>query len=67
MNDDLSAEILERAGRDQAARMSLRPGLAMPDAMAEWESVVEPVDRDNSARLRFRCGRRRVVAPRKIR
>lgn len=48
MNDELSAELQERASRDQAARMSLRPGYGMP----EWETVVAPVDRDNTARLR---------------
>jgi hypothetical protein len=48
MDEDLSAELLERAGRDQAARLSLRPGHGMP----EWEAVVAPVDRDNTARLR---------------
>jgi hypothetical protein len=32
MDEELSAELSERAGRDQAARMSLRPGRAM----AEW-------------------------------
>lgn len=47
-DEDLSAELLARARRDQAARTSLRPGLAM----ADWESVVAPVDRDNAARLR---------------
>jgi Family of unknown function (DUF6624) len=48
MDEELSAELLERAGRDQAARMSLRPGHGMP----EWETVIAPVDRDNTARLR---------------
>ncbi len=48
MDEDLSAEFLERAGRDQAARLSLRPG----HGMLEWEAVVAPVDRDNTARLR---------------
>ncbi len=48
MDEELSAELLERAGRDQAARMSLRPG----HGMLEWETVVAPVDRDNTARLR---------------
>jgi hypothetical protein len=48
MDEDLSAELLERAGRDQAARMSLRPG----HGMREWETVVDPVDRDNTARMR---------------
>jgi hypothetical protein len=48
MDEELSAELLERAGRDQAARMSLRPG----HEMAEWETAVAPVDRDNTARLR---------------
>ena len=52
MDEDLSAELLDRCGRDQAARMSLRPGLAMAEWMADWESVVAPVDRDNTARLR---------------
>jgi uncharacterized protein DUF6624 len=44
----LSAELLERAGRDQAARESLRPG----HDMQQWEQIVEPVDRANTARLR---------------
>lgn len=48
MDEDLSAELLDRAGRDQAARMSLRPG----HGFADWETVVEPVDRDNTERLR---------------
>ncbi len=48
MNEDLSAELLERADRDLSARLSLRPGLAM----ADWEAVVAPVDQDNTARLR---------------
>jgi hypothetical protein len=52
VDEDLSAELLERAGRDQAARMSLRPG----HGMAEWETVVAPVDRDNTARLREMVG-----------
>jgi hypothetical protein len=48
MDEELSAELLEPARRDQAARMSLRPG----HEMREWETVVAPVDRDNTARLR---------------
>ena len=48
MDEDLSAEFLERAGRDQAARLALRPG----HGMLEWETAVAPVDRDNTARLR---------------
>ena len=48
MDKELSAELLERAGRDRAARMSLRPGHEMRD----WETVVAPVDRDNTAWLR---------------
>jgi hypothetical protein len=48
VDEELSAELVERAGRDQAARKSLRPG----HGMAEWEAVVAPVDRDNTARLR---------------
>ena len=46
MDEDLGAELLERAGRDQAARMSLRPG----HGLLEWETLVAPVDRDNTAR-----------------
>jgi hypothetical protein len=53
MDEELRAELLERANRDQAARMSLRPGHGMP----EWEAVVEPVDRENTARLREIIGR----------
>ena len=48
MNEELSAELLKRSDRDQAARKSLRPG----HGMAEWEAAVAPVDRDNTARLR---------------
>ena len=48
MDEELRAELVERAGRDQAARMSVRTNLAM----TEWEAVVAPVDRDNTARLR---------------
>jgi hypothetical protein len=53
VDEELRAELLDRAGRDQAARMSLRPG----HAMADWEAVVAPVDRDNTARLREIVGR----------
>jgi len=53
IDEELSVELLERAGRDQAARMSLRPG----HGMLEWEMVVAPVDRDNTARLRKIVGR----------
>jgi hypothetical protein len=35
MDEELSAELLERAGRDQAVRMSLRPG----HGMLEWETL----------------------------
>lgn len=54
MDEELSAELLERAGRAQAARMSLRPGHGMP----EWEAVVEPVDREDTAWLWELTGRR---------
>jgi hypothetical protein len=54
MDEELNAELLERARRDQAARMSLRPG----HEMLEWETVVAPVDRDNTARLREIVGQR---------
>lgn len=36
MDEDLSAELLDRASRDPAARMSLRPG----HGMLGWETVV---------------------------
>ena len=52
MDEELSAELVERVGRDQATRMSLQPGHGMP----EWETVVAPVDRDNAARLREIAG-----------
>jgi len=48
VNDSLRVELLERAGRDQAARESLRPG----HDIRQWEETVEPVDRANTARLR---------------
>lgn len=48
MHEDLSAELLARADRDRAARMLLRPRRMM----AEWKTVVELIDRDNTARLR---------------
>jgi hypothetical protein len=53
MEEELSAELLDRAGRDQAAPVSLRPG----HGMADWETVVALVDRDNTARLREIIGR----------
>jgi hypothetical protein len=48
VNDELRAELLGRADRDQAARRSLPPG----HGMEQWERIVEPVDRANTARLR---------------
>jgi hypothetical protein len=48
MNDALRVDLLERAGRDQAVRASLRPG----HDMQQWEQIVAPVDRANTARLR---------------
>lgn len=48
VNDALRAELLKRAGRDQAARESLGPG----HDLQQWEEIVEPVDRANTARLR---------------
>jgi hypothetical protein len=48
VDEELAAELLARADRDQAARRSLRRG----HEMAEWDAVVAPVDRDNTARLR---------------
>jgi hypothetical protein len=48
VDDELRAELLERAGRDQAAReaMPAEPG------MQRWEEIVAPVDRANTARMR---------------
>jgi hypothetical protein len=48
MDEELRTELLERAARDQAARNSVGPGFRME----EWDTLVEPVDRDNTARLR---------------
>jgi len=59
IDEELSGELLERAGRDQAARTSMRPGHGMP----EWDAVVEPVDRENRARLREIIGRVWVARP----
>jgi hypothetical protein len=53
VDEELRAELVERAGRDQAARMSLRSDFAM----TKWEAVVAPVDRDNTALLREIIGR----------
>ncbi|HEY5350839.1 MAG TPA: hypothetical protein VIK57_00120 [Streptosporangiaceae bacterium] len=40
MNEELRAELLERAGRDQAARNSLSP----QGSPEEWQAIVAPVD-----------------------
>lgn len=48
VNDELRGELLERAARDQAARESLTPG----HGMQQWETIVGPVDRANTARMR---------------
>jgi len=53
VDEELRAELVERAARDQAARLSVRTGFAM----MEWEALVAPVDRDNTARLREIIGR----------
>jgi hypothetical protein len=53
VDEELRAELLERAARDQAARRSVRPDRAM----AGWETLVAPVDRDNTTRLREIIGR----------
>lgn len=47
MNDALRTELLERAGRDQAARELL----PRPCGMRQWSQIVAPVDRANTARL----------------
>jgi hypothetical protein len=48
MNRELRTELLARADRDQTARKSLPP--AHRDE--QWERVIAPVDRDNTARMR---------------
>ena len=48
MNEQLRTELLARADRDQTARKSLPP--AQRDR--QWEQVIAPVDRDNTARMR---------------
>jgi hypothetical protein len=48
MNEELRAGLLERAGRDQAARNALLPG----GTWDEWQQIVAPVDQANAARLR---------------
>jgi hypothetical protein len=48
MNEQLRTELLARADRDQTARKSLPP--AQRDQ--QWEQVIAPVDRANTARMR---------------
>lgn len=48
MNDELRAELLERADRDQAARTSLPPG----SSHDEWQKIVAPVDDANASWLK---------------
>lgn len=48
MNNELRAELLERAARDQAARRSLPPD----HGIEQWDKIVSPVDRANTARMR---------------
>jgi hypothetical protein len=48
VNDELRAELMQRAARDQAARKALSPG----QEMRQWQETVEPVDRANTARMR---------------
>jgi len=48
MNEELRAELLERAGRDQAARTSLPP----EPTWQQWQELVLPLDQANTARLR---------------
>jgi hypothetical protein len=48
VNEELRAELVERADRDQAARQSLPPG----HEFADYERIVSPVDAANTAWLR---------------
>jgi len=52
VDDELRAELLRRADRDQAARESL----PAEHGMREWEETVAPVDRANTARLQEIAG-----------
>jgi len=49
VDEGLRAELLHRADRDQAARKALPAG---QHEIQQWEELVEPVDRANTARLR---------------
>lgn len=48
MNEELRAELLGRADRDQAARNSLPPG----GSGEEWYKILSPVDEPNTAWMR---------------
>jgi hypothetical protein len=48
VNEELRAELIGRADRDQAARQSLPPG----HGYADYERIVAPVDTANTAWLR---------------
>lgn len=48
MNDELRAELLERAGRDQAARNSFPPA----GSHDKWQEIVAPVDDANTSWLK---------------
>jgi hypothetical protein len=48
MNDELRAELLERACRDQAARNSFPPG----GRHDKWQEIVAPVDEVNTSWLK---------------
>jgi Family of unknown function (DUF6624) len=48
VNEELRAELLARANRDQTARKSLPPA----QRAQQWEQVIGPVDRANTARMR---------------
>ena len=48
MNDELRAELLERADRDQAARISLPRNATWQ----QWQAAVLPLDQANTMRMR---------------
>lgn len=48
MNEELRTELLARADRDQTARKSLPPA----QRAQQWEQIIAPVDRVNTARMR---------------
>jgi hypothetical protein len=62
MNEELRAELLGRADRDQAARNSLPPG----GSGEEWYKILSPVDEPNTAWMREVVAARGDASPRDL-